>query len=137
VRALLSYLAVESERPHRREKLAGLLWPNYPESSARSSLRRALADLRKGIGDEGAEPPYLLITRQTIQFNREGEAWVDVTTFTSLSQTTKQTDQGAILGWVEAVDMYRGEFMEGFSLPDSPAFEDWQLLNREHHHRQV
>lgn len=48
VLALLSYLAVESERLHRREKLAGLLWPDYPESSARSSLRRALADLRRG-----------------------------------------------------------------------------------------
>jgi WD40 repeat protein/DNA-binding SARP family transcriptional activator len=137
VRALLSYLAVEWERPHRREKLAGLLWPDYPESSARSSLRRALADLRKGIGDEGAEPPYLLITRQMIQFNQESEAWVDVTAFTSLSQAKVHTDQGVIQGWREAVDMYRGEFMEGFSLPDSPAFEEWQLLNREHHHRQV
>ncbi|MES0361734.1 MAG: BTAD domain-containing putative transcriptional regulator, partial [Anaerolineales bacterium] len=137
VRALLSYLAVESERPHRREKLAGLLWPDYPESSARSSLRRALADLRKGIGDERAEPPYLLISRQTIQFNQESEAWVDVTGFTSLSQAKGQPDQGVIQGWGDAVDMYRGEFMEGFSLPDSPPFEEWQLLNREHYHRQV
>ena len=28
VRALLAYLAAESERPHRRECLAGLFWPD-------------------------------------------------------------------------------------------------------------
>ena len=112
VRALLAYLAVEAEQPHRREKLAGLLWPDYPESSARASLRRALADLRKGIDDEGAEPPYLLINRQTIQFNQESQSRVDVSKFTSLSQATKQSN-GGIKGWIEAVDLYQGEFMEG------------------------
>ena len=46
-RALLAYLAVEADRPHRREALAGLLWPDYPERSARTSLRSALANLRQ------------------------------------------------------------------------------------------
>ena len=30
VRALLTYLVVEAERAHRRETLAGLLWPGFP-----------------------------------------------------------------------------------------------------------
>ena len=47
-RGLLAYLAVEAGQAHRREKLAGLLWPDYTESSARANLRRALADLRQG-----------------------------------------------------------------------------------------
>ncbi len=42
VRALPAYLAVEADRPHRREKLAGLLWPDRPERSARTNLRSAL-----------------------------------------------------------------------------------------------
>ena len=46
VRALLAYLAVEADRPHRRETLAGLLWPDVPEQSARTSLRTALANVR-------------------------------------------------------------------------------------------
>ena len=29
VRALLTYLAVEADRPHRRDALAGLLWPEH------------------------------------------------------------------------------------------------------------
>ncbi len=37
-RALLVYLAVEAGRPHRREALAGLLWPEFPESNARHTL---------------------------------------------------------------------------------------------------
>ena len=34
VRALLAYLAVEANRPHSRETLAGLLWPDYSDRSA-------------------------------------------------------------------------------------------------------
>jgi hypothetical protein len=34
VRALLVYLAVEASRPHRREQLASLFWPGWPDASA-------------------------------------------------------------------------------------------------------
>jgi DNA-binding SARP family transcriptional activator len=68
VRALLAYLVVEADRPHRRETLAGLLWPDYPERSARASLRNALSDLRAAVGDRGAvkghHDPHLLVTRE-------------------------------------------------------------------------
>jgi DNA-binding SARP family transcriptional activator len=57
VRALLAYLAAETDRPHRRETLATLLWPDWPQQSAMSNLRYALADLRKNIGDRNAQPP--------------------------------------------------------------------------------
>ena len=82
--ALLAYLAVESDRAHRREKLAGMLWPDYTESSARANLRRALADLRQAIGDHHATPPYLHITRETIQFNTDSDYWLDVDAFSAL-----------------------------------------------------
>ena len=83
-RALLAYLVVEAERPHRREKLAGLLWPEWPEQAARGNLRRVLANLRLAIGDHHATPPFLHISRETIQFNSASDAWVDVTAFTDL-----------------------------------------------------
>jgi DNA-binding SARP family transcriptional activator len=41
--ALLAYLAVESGRAHTRGALAGLLWPDYVQSSALTSLRSALS----------------------------------------------------------------------------------------------
>jgi predicted ATPase len=39
--------------------------------------------------------------------------------------------------WEEAVSLYQGDFLEGFSLPDSAAFEEWALLTREQLRRQV
>lgn len=48
-RALLAYLAVEEGISHRREELAGLLWPGYPERSARQSLSQALFSLRSAL----------------------------------------------------------------------------------------
>ena len=65
VRALLAYLAVEADRPHRRDSLVGLLWPDWPDRAARNNLRHALANLRKAICDRDATPPFLLISRET------------------------------------------------------------------------
>ena len=44
--ALLVYLAV-TQRPHARTPLAGLLWGDLPEESARANLRLTLSKLRK------------------------------------------------------------------------------------------
>jgi DNA-binding SARP family transcriptional activator len=49
VRALLAYLAVETGQPHRCERLAGLLWSDLPERSARTNLRAALFNLRSAM----------------------------------------------------------------------------------------
>ena len=57
VRALLAYLAVEADRPHHRGSLAGLLWPDRPDRSARANLRHALSVLRKAIADHQVPPP--------------------------------------------------------------------------------
>ena len=79
-RALLAYLAVEADRPHRRETLAGLLWPDVPDATALNHLRHTLSDLRKAIGDSDATP-FLHITRGTIQFNLDRSTSLDVAAF--------------------------------------------------------
>ncbi len=131
--ALLAYLAVESNQAHRREKLAGLLWPDHPEDAARASLRRALADLRQAIADHAATPPYLLITRETAQLNTASDIWVDVTTFSALlDPAALSADRSATVEQLEAaVALYRAPFLDGFSVPDSAAFEEWALLTRD------
>jgi DNA-binding SARP family transcriptional activator len=130
VRALLAYLVVESDRPHRREALAGLLWPDYPEASARASLRRALANLRDVIGDRRASAPRLSTSRQTVQFNAVDNTWCDVTAFAQAVEADRSSE-GSLNVLAEAVDLYRGPFLEGFSLGDSVVFEEWMLLRRE------
>lgn len=136
VYALLAFLCVETDQPHRREKLAGMLWPDYPERSARANLRRALSDLRKSIRGDQAEPPYLLITNQTIQFNLESQSSVDVNQFKKLTNSNRQARNPSIKDRSAAVDLYVGDFMEGFSLPDSSPFEEWMLLTKQHLQRE-
>ena len=48
--SLLAYLALHSGVAFRREKLAGLLWPDSSEDNARSNLRHELWRLRKALG---------------------------------------------------------------------------------------
>jgi WD40 repeat protein/DNA-binding SARP family transcriptional activator len=136
VRALLAYLAVEADRPHRREALAALLWPEMPDRASRGNLRDALSNLRQAIGDRDAIPPFLLIERNTIQFNSSSDHRFDVAVFRELVETDRG-DQPAHQQLAEAVALYRGGFLEGFSLKDSPAFDDWSLLTRERLQRQA
>jgi DNA-binding SARP family transcriptional activator len=123
VRALLAYLAVEADRPHRREALAGLLWPDRTDRDALSNLRYALASLRRTIGDHAATPPFLLITPQTIQFNPASDYWLDV------AELGRQIADGAEP--VSAQFLYRGSFLPGFSIGGAAPFEEWALLRRE------
>jgi DNA-binding SARP family transcriptional activator len=133
VRALLAYLVMSPDQPQRREKLAGLLWPEFPERSARTNLRNALANLRKVIGDQFVSPPFLDISRQTIQFNKKSDHWLDVVAFTS-ALAASQLELEALQ---EAVSLYQGEFLEGFFIADSIPFEDWSQVKREHYQRQI
>src|SRR5437764_8393416 len=54
MRALLAYLVVEAGRPHHREALAALLWPDQTDTAARQNLRQALYIVRQAV-DGGRE----------------------------------------------------------------------------------
>jgi predicted ATPase/DNA-binding SARP family transcriptional activator len=144
VRALLAYLAIESDRPHRRQALAGLLWSERTERSARQNLSQALFNLRRAIHDSEAEPPFLTVTRQTLQFNRLSDHWLDVEAAQALLDPCEEHPHrhldmcGKCLDrFSQAVTLCGGSFLEGFSLSDSVAFEEWSLLQREHCHRRL
>ena len=126
-RALLAYLATESGRPHGREVLAELLWPERPQGAALANLRHTLADVRTAIGDHAAEQPCLLVSHATLQFDPTA-AFVDVARFSTLLSGGAAASVAACQ---EAIDLYGGQFLHGFSLDDSPEFEAWLLLQRE------
>jgi DNA-binding SARP family transcriptional activator/energy-coupling factor transporter ATP-binding protein EcfA2 len=150
VRALLAYLATENDRPHLRETLAGLLWPDFTKSSAITNLRSSIAKLRLAIGDREVFPPFLIIDRETIRFNPASTIWVDVQAFEAqLGKGTKeskpaklqhphlpQAQSPKINQLKSAIDLCRGPFLEGFFC-DSPVFEEWALARRERIHRQL
>ena len=142
--ALLVYLAVEADRAHRRESLVGLLWPDCPEQVARHNLRQALFNLRLAIGDRTASPPYLLISRDAIQFNRASDFSLDLAQFKTMLQTCEENRRRGsedpsirVARLEEMVKLYRGEFLQDFFLEDSAEFEDWTLVQRESVHQQV
>jgi DNA-binding SARP family transcriptional activator/class 3 adenylate cyclase len=142
-RALLAYLVLRAETPCPREMLAGLFWPEWPNSEALRNLRVALSRLRDAIGDRETEPPYLHITRKTLQFNVESDHWLDVSVFSdavaaSKSHEHRQLERCAscMAKLEEAASLYRGDFLAGFSL-DSAPFEEWLVVQRESLHLQA
>jgi DNA-binding SARP family transcriptional activator/predicted ATPase/Tfp pilus assembly protein PilF len=143
-RGLLAYLAVEANRTHRRDALTGLLWAESPQPRARQSLRQALSHLRQALGDGDRDVPFLLVTRETVRFNPEGEYWLDVAEFTALGEANRTHRHRHIeqcLPCLQRMEkmaaLYGGSFLGGFFLGDSHAFEEWAVLQREYLQRQV
>lgn len=145
VRALLAYLALEGERPLRRETLAALLWPDWTDKIAKRNLRQNLHRLNQLL--DGLEPGLskrlLTITRPTVQLNRE---WVslDVADFeaaqTAIAQCNHQhlpTCSACREQLTAAADLIQGDLLAGLSLPDAPAFDDWLTTARERQQRRA
>lgn len=152
MRALLTYLVIEADRPHSRDTLAALLWPDQAEGAARQSLRQALYILRhilKETTDDGPDTEFLLVTRQTMQIDPANDMYCDVWLFNDLlaackahkHQPSEYQDPGRCTECIErlqrATGLYRGDFLQGFVVNDSREFEEWLLLERETHHRQM
>lgn len=144
VRALLIYLAAEGARAHRRETLAELLWPEQDERAARHSLSQALWSLRQAIEDDLADPPVLLLTRATVQFNQSSDHQLDLTEFDDLldacarhAHRRADTCRPCAERLRRAIEIYRGDFLAQFSLADSAAFEEWALIRREYLRRRL
>ncbi|MBN2148008.1 MAG: tetratricopeptide repeat protein [Anaerolineales bacterium] len=143
-RALLIYLAVEAQRVHRREHLAGLLWSDQAEDKALHSLRQALSNLRKALQDEAREVPYLLVSADGIQMNPASEFWVDARAFQDgvrkALEHHQRCEQGGCLNirrLRQTINLYQGPFLDQFYLAGSPLFDEWATLQREHFSRQA
>jgi DNA-binding SARP family transcriptional activator/tetratricopeptide (TPR) repeat protein len=109
--ALLAVLAVTG-RTHRREELAALLWPESDGPRGRAALRRTLFTASK-VG------PALRADRAGVALDPDLLA-CDVTTFQRLAAGG---DPGSAQ---QAIKLYRGDFLAGFSLRDSPEWEEWR-----------
>ena len=121
--ALFAYLAVERGE-HGRAHLAALLWGEFAEADAAANLRQALVHLRRVLS------PYLVITRNTIAFNRHSPYCLDCEEFEAhLSTTPGLSDVDSLR---KAVALYQGDFLAGVAIRDAPTFEEWAMLRREH-----
>ncbi len=143
VRALLTYLVLEAQ-PQPRRRLAQLLWPGYSDTSALQNLRQSLHLLRLLLRNDETDPPWLLVTRQTVQFNPVAPLQLDVARFTHLlaqTATHVHADLSAcrpcLLALREAVTLYQGDFLAGFTVADSDPFEEWRRIRQEQLHLQI
>jgi DNA-binding SARP family transcriptional activator len=115
--ALLIYLARSPHCVRSREHLTGVLWAEKPESKARHSLREAVRVLRRALGEDGiiAEADQLRLTG--------GKVALDIEQF---EQCESAGD------WQGAADLIGGEFLEGFSVREAWAFDEWLAAERSH-----
>ena len=118
--SLFAYLILNAGTSHRREKLAGLLWPDSMEETARDNLRHALWRLRKALQSASAAS-YLQANDLTIAFNASMEYWLDVVELAKLGENASADELITVLS------EYHGELLPGF-------YDEWVGLEREHLH---
>src|SRR5262245_17675400 len=104
---LLGWLALHPGL-HARGEVAGTLWPEVLDESARSSLRTALAELRRTLGDG-----HLETTRD--QVGLASDVWVDARAFESLVRDGRLAD---------ALALVRGPVLDGLA-------DDWVYAERD------
>ena len=126
--ALFVYLSV-TQQAHRRDTLADLLWSETNNKQARTNLRYLLPEVRRQLDD------YLVITPQTIAFQRQSPYWLDVELLrTTLAVSPVTLTTPALQA---ALDLYQGEFLAGFTVRNAPVFEEWVTSQREELHTSV
>jgi predicted ATPase/DNA-binding SARP family transcriptional activator len=116
--ALFVYLVCQG-RPLSREWLAEYFWPERPQATSLVNLRVALHRLNKSFA------AHLAVTRQSVGLRDDHLPYLDRADFERL----------LALGQLrEALGLYRGDFLRGFHLPGSPAFESWAHEERDRLH---
>ena len=121
--ALLAYLGV-MRKVYARDELASMLWPEALSKQALGSLRRALWSLQNALGQELFERD-----RRVVALRSDVVLWVDaaeVLDATDWLAEHRTPTAGRLDQLRSAVALYHNDFMPGFSLADSPQFDDWQ-----------
>ena len=137
--ALLVYLALEGGL-QSREKIIALLWPDSDEAQGRTTLRRTLADLRGRIEDADSTA-HLIVQRDMLGFDFSSDFDLDLYSIehayslaggSSIAHGIRGEDFSSLLLQLQrAVSLFRGPFMEGFSLNEATNFENWIGFQRE------
>jgi DNA-binding SARP family transcriptional activator/tetratricopeptide (TPR) repeat protein len=114
--ALLLFLATASPRRyHRRDSLLAMFWPELDEEHARAALRRSLYVLRSALGADAIEARG----EEEVRVAPE-QVWCDTIAFEEALQAQDKE---------RALELYRGDLLEGFHVTGAPQVEDW--LDRE------
>ena len=105
INALLYYLHINGAV--NREEIAGILWENKDNQTAKKNLRNTIYQANKLLGGEWIVAP----NRTVLSLNPECAIESDVEFFTNHP--------------AEHLSLYQGDFLQGFYLKDSEAFDYW------------
>lgn len=122
--ALLAYLGLCLGRSVLRDTLAALFWGDTGDEQARHSLRQTLFTLRSAL--PGELRSRLVIAGDRVGLDPDG-VQVDVVCFERL------VADGTPAALAQALGLYAGDFLEGFSVGAAP-FEEWLRVERERLH---
>jgi len=144
--ALLVYLAVEGGT-HTRKALSESFWPELDAEHGRAALRATLLELRKLFerSHRSDEQTHLLVERDTLGFEQDGQPIVDLRFIESVSkhigrrvEPVADQERAELLAQLEqAIRLARGPFLANFTLRDSQFFDDWTRQHREHWHMRM
>ncbi len=130
--ALLAYLAT-NRRVSQRQALMTLLWPDTEPTLAYSYLRREIAVLRRALGSD-----WLLVDRDSVGLSEQEKFWLDVHQFrhnldlcAHHGHPVASVCPRCMKPLTRVVELYKGDFMSGFSFKDSPNFDDWRFFESE------
>ena len=114
--ALLTYLAL-STHWRRRDSVVALFWPDLDTEHARGALRQALRFIRRKLGDG------VLTGRSEEELGvQAGTLWCDAAAFEQACEAGRLA---------EALQLYRGDFLDGFFLSGASAeFDYWVEAQR-------
>lgn len=119
--ALFAYVVLQ-QNPISRAKLLDLLWSESTEKQARENLRSLLYSLRRVLGD------YLIVTRQTVAFNREMPYWLDVEVLVGIESCIDVEQHPQMLA--QALDLFNGDFLSGIEVQNALVFDNWLAEQR-------
>jgi DNA-binding SARP family transcriptional activator len=120
-RALVYYLAAHGE-PLTRDQVLALFWPDTPRPAAQQILRSMLYDLRRSL------PPGALSVEED-RLALAADIQVDAQRFRQILRSASPS----LDDLASALALYRGDFLDGFTLVDNPAFDDWANVERENY----
>lgn len=127
---LLSFLLLDSTRPHRRETLMAQLWEDASDARAQRNMRQTLWQLQHELHEADAgDERILLVDADWIQVNPQATIWCDVHIFREAFRQAQGVEGRDLSGsqvaaLQAAVTLYRGGLLEGW-------YQDWCLIERE------
>jgi predicted ATPase/two-component SAPR family response regulator len=110
-----------------KEQIGLALWPEASPSQLRSGFHRTLHHLRRALG----RPEWISFENGRYSFNRSLDYWFDVEAFESELAEARRHGAGAperaIRHLEEAIDLYKGDFLEELAVTEG----EWALERQE------